>query len=163
MDLQKSSILLGSHKSNGYAIHRNSISIKNLNNAKFELESPTILRLTCKTCGQPINVLVRENCAYAVLHKMTPKCTCTECNMKPINFNSKEMEHFLPYIAIEEKDSDESPFSSSSCPYDDIRIEDDCDFVGDGDFEYMFSGTNDPFIGSFTDRFVTTPSAPLVL
>lgn len=160
-DLQKGSILLGSHKSNAYAIHPGSINLKNMENVDLHLENASVLRLTCKICGQSINVLVRDNCTYAVLHKhpIVPNSDDPDC--QPVELDSEEIQTFAPYIGIEEMDSDD-PIGPSSCPNDEIRIEDDCDFVGDGDFEYMFSGTKDPFIGSFTDRFVSTPSAPLV-
>jgi hypothetical protein len=158
--LQSGTIMTGSAKCFALAIRLRAIEIKNTGSTNIVQQENNQCTVTCRSCGQSISFIDSAKHGYAVLNKKTRH---VRRQSNPLQ-NTEIKQNLKKYIKDEETFEGFEPiFLPSSAPSDDIPQAADCneeeiDFVDEGDFEYMFSGKSDPFIGSFRDHFIYNPS-----
>ena len=157
--------MVGSAKCCAFAIRPDSIEIKNTENTNISQQQFNQCSVTCRSCGQSISFIDTERCGYAVFNKITKHARrqsdpLQKCDVK---------QNLAKYIKKEDNfyEDVEPMFMTGSAPADaipqvDVNDEDEIDFIDEGDFEYMFSGKTDPFIGSFKDHFIASPIKPLL-
>ena len=160
--LQNGTIMVGSAKCGAFAIKKQAIDVKSKDNTNIYVSSNNVCTLTCRNCGQSIQFIENEKFAYAVFHKVTKN---VRRQSTPLDYDDVKPS-LLQYIKIEDEDNSEplfvdqeyQPDNSEQCDDDD-----EVDFVDEGDFEYMFSGKTDPFIGSFQDHFISQPTRAILI
>ena len=159
--LQTGTIMVGSAKCGAFAIKPHAIDIKNQDNTNIYVGHNNVCTITCRTCGQSIQFIDSDKCGYAIFHKVTKhiRRQSTPLDVKDLKPNIAQ------FIKFEDEANSEPLFIEEELgnSSDEIPIEDDVDFVDDGDFEYMFSGKTDPFIGSFQDHFISQPARAVLI
>ena len=160
--LQNGTIMVGSAKCGAFAIKPQAIDVKSRDNTNIYVSSNNVCTITCRNCGQSIQFIDNEKFGYAVFHKVSKN---GRRQSTPLDYNDVKPS-LTQYIKFEDENNTEPLFMGdetlpeSSEPFDD---ENEVDFVDEGDFEYMFSGKTDPFIGSFQDHFISQPTRAILI
>lgn len=149
-----------------FAIRSQSISVKNEQDIDIMPISSQQIIVSCINCGEHVNILDKMGygfCVFCQKHYKPSRRQSYAAN--PQTTNASTVALVKKYITIgPEKIEDDPPFSYDVYSCDSpVNDDDDSDFDDDGDFEYMFSGTSDPFVGSFTDRFMDSPIRDLLV
>ncbi|EAY19598.1 hypothetical protein TVAG_228610 [Trichomonas vaginalis G3] len=153
-------------KQDAFVIRSNSIEIKDENCLEVTPETSQKVTIVCMKCGQYITLFEKMGYGFAVLnrnqYRPSRRQSYTNTNQDSKMISNPLIQKYVNFDS--QKDNDDPLFSYDSYASDTVLSEeDDINFIDDGDFEYMFSGTTDPFVGSFTDRFMDSPVKDLLL
>ena len=159
--LENGAIMVGSAKCGAFAIKPQAIEIKDMEKSNIHCGSNNVCTVTCRTCCQSIQFIDSERCGYAVFLKV-PKAIRRSSTPADESGLSPNLQKYIKPADIVDEDSFYGENESQN-PQEEVESDDEVEFPDDGDFEIMFSGKTDPFIGSFQDHFIHQPARAILI
>ena len=152
--------LTGSKSSHSLEVRRNAVRIKDWNKIDMTSYKQDSVTVVCRKCLHSITINFMNSHFYA-FYDSRQHVGSTRRQSMPIQDqirtyirNSKFNDLFQ--ITDQETEMDNSPCAESNDLKNELTLD-------DSDFEYMFSATSIPFVGSFTDRFIDSPPDSLLV
>ena len=143
--------LSGSQCCNALEIRKNAIRIKEWEKVEIAFLNKNRLIICCRKCFHSITIKCINSKFYA-FYNHDPEARPFRRQSSPIQTDvrveiRKSIFSDLFQFTEEEHDAASSTVQEQNDMENELNID-------DSDFEYMFSATSIPFVGSFTDRFI---------